>query len=363
MTKEIAKIKLCIFINGFGGGGAEKQCAYLINELKKDNRFELSLIYFFEGINFKLVDNDNLRVYKIPSTSLYSFKNIPLIIRIIKQINPNIIYSWMHAPDVYSFFIKTRFPKIKWVIAERNSRYAFWNFRFILRVALARFSDKIICNSPQGKEYWLKKGIRGKKLIVVPNILYINYDFPASNPIQLGNPTVLFAGRLEPQKNVIVLTNAFCQLADKYQDGRFYIIGEGSLKEDIMALIDSFKKAQEINILPFQKNIQSYFNCADVFVNISTYEGLPNTVIENIALNKKIVVSGIPQHKDVLGNAYPYYVNDLTNPSEVALKIEQAFKEKHSTDELNFGKKRLNDMTPERVISTYKRLFTDIYEG
>jgi len=361
MIKKNEKLKVSFFINGFGEGGAEKQCAYLINELQKDKNFEISLLYFFEGPNFRLLNQNNIQLFKIPSASLYSIKNIPLVNNVINRIKPDIVFSWMQAPDVLSFFVKLRFPKVKWIIAERNSKYRRWDFRFILRVMVGRFANAIICNAEEGKLYWKKKCVSERKITVIPNILYT----PEANktevkPIITGSPIVLFAGRLEVQKNVIVLTKAFCKLADKFKEGRFYIIGKGSLKDSIAQIIQQNDKTNQVILLPFQNNIYDFFSAADIFVSISHYEGLPNAVIENIALNKKMVISGISQHKNILGASFPYYVNGRSNTDEICDMIENALKDENFSIHFQHGKKFVNSLNPDVITNQYKKYFSYI---
>ena len=359
MNKQNEKLKICFFINGFREGGAERQCAYLINELNKDENITVSLIYFFEGENFQLIDKHNLAIYKVPSESLYSVKNISIINKIIAEISPDIIFSWLQAPDVLSFFIKLKFPKVKWVLAERNSKHVlWWDYRFIARTMFARFADAIISNSKGGKDYWKQRLVASRKLAVIPNILYHNKLNQTYNTnIISGSPVILFAGRLKMQKNVFVLTKAFCKLANTYKEGRFYIIGEGDLRNEIQEIINKNNKQEQVIVMPFQNNIAEYFVAADVFINISFYEGLPNTVIENTVLNKKMVVSAITEHEDILGPDFPYYVKDINDVDLVCKTIEAAVADNDFVKHLDHAKKFISSLEPELITSKYKEMF------
>ena len=359
MTKQNEKLKICFFINGFREGGAERQCAYLINELNKDENITVSLIYFFEGENFQLIDKHDLAIYKVPSESLYSVKNISIINKIIAEISPDIILSWLQAPDVLSFFIKLKFPKIKWVLAERNSKHVlWWDYRFIARTIFARFADAIISNSKGGQAYWKQRLVASRKLTVIPNILYHNKLNQTYNTnIISGSPVILFAGRLKMQKNVFVVTKAFCKLADTYKQGKFYIIGEGDLRNEIQDIINKNRNQEQVIVMPFQNNIAEYFVAADVFVNISFYEGLPNTVIENTVLNKKMVVSAITEHEDILGPDFPYYVKDINDVDLVCKTIEAAVADNDFVKHLEHAKKFISSLEPELITNKYKEMF------
>ncbi len=353
----MSKLKICFMIAGFGQGGAQKQCIFLLNELQKNKKIDLTLIYFYEGINYILLEQSNLTLYKVTVRSFYDPANIFKIGKLLKTIAPNILFSWLHASDVYSFFACKFLHKCKWIMAERDSHYPF-DARYLLRNLLGKKSDLILCNSNKGKKYWLNKNVSSKKIKVVNNIL----------PLQKNKITIfeklkskaLYAGRLEPQKNVMHLTKVFCKLADIFPEERFYIIGDGSLENDIKNEILSTSKTKQVILLPFQVNIASYFKATNVFVNLSKHEGMPNTVIENIDLGSKIVVSNIEEHRDLLGVDYPFYVKNLSSIEEAVYNIKQTLSIISENSELSFAKTKLQSMSAVNVSSEYLKLFQKV---
>lgn len=350
----MAKLKICVLIAGFGIGGAQKQCIYLLNELQSDPDLELHLIHYYEGINFDLLKQENLKIHQLEVSSFYNPKNIINLVKLIKGIGPDILFSWLHASDVYSYFISKFIPKMKWIMTERDSFYPF-DLRYKLRGFAGKGADLIICNSVKGKAYWEEKGVKPAKVAVVKNIL-----LPAVKKKTLelgGSPVITYAGRLEVQKNVITLANAFCVLADKHKAAKFLIIGEGILDGQLQEIIKTEGKADNVSLIPYQKNILAYFSATDVFVNISAHEGMPNTIIENILLANKIVASKIPEHEEILGAVYPYYVEDPHNVNEVADVIERILTENNIEAHLAYGRKQLEQMSAEKVGNAYKKLF------
>jgi glycosyltransferase involved in cell wall biosynthesis len=355
--KKKPKLVLCFIIVGFAGGGAEKQCIHLLNEFQNHPDVEVHLIHFYEGVNFEFLNQENLHRHQLDTNSFYNPVNIFKVLSIVKRIKPDILFTWLQAADVYAYFVRKLYPKVKWVVAERNANFPD-DFRFKLRAATGKSADMIVANSGPGKQYWLKKGVDEKKVKVIHNItLKTN---PVATDDVKGKPSVLFAGRFEDQKNVLVLTEAFCKLAADYPEGRFYLIGEGSLKPGMEEIIQRHNKERQVLILPFKKNISSYFAAADVFVNISLFEGMPNTVIENVNLKKKIVVSNIKEHRDLLGEDYPFLVNNLNDADEVCLRIKDSLAIADNTVYLQKTRKIVEDMTPENITGQYKDAFLSI---
>jgi len=355
MENKKEKIKVVFLITAFDGGGAQKQCISLLNELQKDDSYEIHLIHFYEGINFYLLDQNNIELHQLHTHSFYDVRNILKILKIVKLIKPNALISWLHASDVYAYFVNLFYPKMKWVMTERDSYYPN-EFRYKLRSFVGKRADLIVANSSKGKDYWVEKGVNESKTRVVTNILQeleTNHYKKESS-----SPTVLYAGRLEPQKNILNITQFFISLSEIYPDGKFIIIGDGSLQGKIEDLIVNNNKSGCIELLPFQKEISKYFCNTDVFVNISKHEGMPNTVIENIQLGNSVVVSNIPEHTDLLGTDYPYLQNSLEDKDEFIRLVEDALKNRlNNTKILSFAKKKLKKMTAKSVTKEYKLIF------
>jgi glycosyltransferase involved in cell wall biosynthesis len=353
----VIKFKLCFLIAGFAQGGAQKQCILLMNELQKHPEIDLHLIYAYEDVNFPDLVQDNIHMHQVEITSAYDPRNIKLIGNLLKEVKPDVAFSWLQAFDVYMFFAKKYVPACKWVVAERDSFYPF-DLRFYLRRKLCVHADLIICNSEQGKLYWKNYNVSDAKLAVVSNILSIKNGESIDNV--KGQPTVVYAGRFEVQKNVLNVLKSFIKLADIYSQGKFLLIGNGSLQSALESILEESDHKESIKILPFKKNIADYFETADVFVNVSLHEGMPNTVIENVSKNNIVVVSNIDEHKSLLGESYPFYVNNLENITEIVDVISMAIKEDDANKLFKYAQNKLLEMTSDNVTTNYVKLLKQV---
>lgn len=347
---------MCFLIAGFGQGGAQKQSILLMNELQKRDDVELHLIYSYEDVNFPDLVQDSIQLHKINIASAYNPRNVVRVGRVLKSISPDIAFSWLHAFDVYTFFSRKFVPNCKWVVAERDSYYPF-DPRYLLRGILCAHADMIVSNSDKGRLYWQEKTAT-VNLPVVSNILSVKTGQVVY--AVKGSPTVLYAGRFEAQKNVVNVLRAFIELAKVYPAGRFVLIGSGSLQVTLEKILYESGVSKQIIILPFKKNIADYFETADVFVNVSLHEGMPNTVIENLALSKVVVVSEIDEHTKLLGRDYPFYVRDLEDVSEIVEVINMAALDECFLSYLQYGKNKLAGMTSEKVCDSYVKLFKEV---
>lgn len=348
------RLKICFLIPSFKGGGAEKQCALLINGLIKFSDFKIHLIYFEEGVNFKMISQNGLTLHKLPFSSYYSPLNIYRLTRVIKRIRPEILFSWLPISDIYAYFVKKMFSNIKWAAAERDSSYAD-NLRNNLRNKLVLKADLILTNSESGREFWVKRGKKKDDVIRMSNIVDIQQ--PTGDNLLSGEPSVLYVGRFEPQKNVISLLNATVNAISENKEIKLYCIGKGSLKDQMIDIVNSNLMQQNVIIMDYKKDIQNYFKSADIFISLSHHEGTPNTLLESIYLGIAPIVSDIPEHREVLGPDYPYFVNIDNDDFQLNTLINNVLSDENVNEKLEYARNILSEMTGERVALAYTAAF------
>jgi glycosyltransferase involved in cell wall biosynthesis len=102
---------------------------------------------------------------------------------------------------------------------------------------------------------------------------------------------VLFAGRLHPQKDPLLLIEAFANL--DLPDVHLLMAGAGELEKDIKAKIDELglqKKVTMLGAIP-QHTLAHLHQISSVFVLSSAYEGLPFVVLEALSCGTPIVTT------------------------------------------------------------------------
>lgn len=343
-------IRVCFLIQAMSDGGAQKQCIYLLNELAGRDDIELHLLHFFPGVHDGLLKRENIKIKEIRVKSNYDPLNILRLRRELEQVRPHILLSWLHACDTYSFFLRRSMPSLRWIMTERNSFYV-RDVRFWLRRHLGRYADAIISNSPQGDEYWRGANARGRRF-VIPNIV----QTPQATSIERNN-TILHVGRLEPQKNVEVLIQVFCTLARRRDDLSFMLVGDGSLRSNLEAVVTKEGLRSRIEFAGFRSDAARYISAARALVSISHHEGLPNVLLEGVSAGTPIVASAIPEHVELLGSNYAYYVHNRSSPEECANKIELALQAPDPTVNLEFALSKLSSMTANKVAERYVDAF------
>ena len=344
--------EVVFFIPSFGGGGAERQCAHLINALSRTQEVNLSLIYFHKGVNFRLLEPSNLSVYQVPVQSNYDPRIIWHLSKIVRRIKPDIVFSWLHASDVYTWILRLFGVKFKWIMAERDSWYPL-DPRYLIRRLAGRYADVIVANSLKGIHYWTDFGVSQSNCRLVSNILPETWLLPRK---QERRKLICYAGRFEHQKNVATIAKAFAILSMRRPEFHYLLAGQGTMLPEIQQHATK-GAAGRIHILPFQENVEELFNNTSIFVNFSYHEGQPNSVIENMAIGNRLVLSLIPEHVELVGPNYPFLLEVTTNASHLADVIEEAMGHEVSISEHREFLEKLAPMKSENVASQYVSIF------
>lgn len=100
---------------------------------------------------------------------------------------------------------------------------------------------------------------------------------------------ILFAGRLHPQKDPLLLVNAIAALNDPHV--HLLIAGEGELKAEVQVEIKRLRLTDQISLLGAvrQPDLVELYQLSQAFVLTSCYEGFPISVLEALACGTPVV--------------------------------------------------------------------------
>ncbi len=137
-------------------------------------------------------------------------------------------------------------------------------------------------------------------------------------------PVILSVGRLVEQKGFSTLIKAFYKVR-KQVPARLIILGEGNLRPELESLVNELGLGDDVSLLGYAENPYAYMSRSAVYVLSSLWEGLPNTLIEAMAIGTPVVATNCKSGpKEILDDGkYGYLipVNDDQVMSESILKI------------------------------------------
>lgn len=100
---------------------------------------------------------------------------------------------------------------------------------------------------------------------------------------------IVSAGRLIPEKGFDILILAFSAIIKKFPEYKLIILGEGKEREKLQQLVVENGLKGKVILLGHVLNPMPYFKKAQLCVVSSRIEGFPNTLLQMMALNNKVV--------------------------------------------------------------------------
>lgn len=91
-------------------------------------------------------------------------------------------------------------------------------------------------------------------------------------------------GRLDIEKNQELLINAFALVVKKHNDAKLTIYGRGPLKEKLSNLIIKNNLSKNIFLIERSDEMEKTYNNYDGFILSSNFEGMPNSLLEAMAV-------------------------------------------------------------------------------
>jgi glycosyltransferase involved in cell wall biosynthesis len=124
--------------------------------------------------------------------------------------------------------------------------------------------------------------------------------------------TLLFVGRIAPEKNLDALLEAIVPL-----DVRLVFIGEGKLRADLQGRFAALgdRVVWEGNVP--NSEIPGYLNQADIFVLPSLYEGHPKVILEAMACAVPVVGADSPGIRELIEHGE---TGLLCNPDPIGIR-------------------------------------------
>jgi glycosyltransferase involved in cell wall biosynthesis len=173
------------------------------------------------------------------------------------------------------------------------------------RLCLPRY-ERVLCVSADLFDECVANHVRPEACVLLENAIdteeYARRLPVAGAKARLGFPAECFllggVGRLEPEKAFDHLLRATRGLVDQGIDARAVIVGEGGDRGRLEALVAELGLGDRVSLPGWRSDVRDYFEATDLFVLSSLREGLPNVLLEAMALEVPCVatrIAGIPR--------------------------------------------------------------------
>lgn len=285
---------LLFYINALHAGGAERVLSNLASAFSAQGYQVIFVTSFREDGEYTL--GSNVKRFSLEEDEIkqaFLRRNISRILKlrnICKQEKPDMVISFMGEPNIRAL-LATRGLPVKNMISVRADPGI--EYRGVLKGFLARhllpLADGCVFQTEEAKK-WFPVELQEKSRIIFNPVKEEFYqEQHRSVPGR-----IVSCGRLEKEKNFVMLIDAFAGLAIKYPKIQLLIYGEGSLRENIQAQIRKIGMEEQIRLMGATDNVPKALSEASVFVLSSITEGMPNALMEAMAVGIPCISTDCP---------------------------------------------------------------------
>ncbi|MBF6640097.1 glycosyltransferase [Flavobacterium sp. J49] len=322
--------KIAIVSASLGVGGAER-FAGLLSMMLQDIGYEVHHIIILDKVDFdykgKLVNLGKL------------FAQERSIFRAVKK--GKYIAKYLAENEIDTVIDNRSRPMLlreiftKWVYGDRKTYFIIHSAHLEMYLPKSRFwanylyqkATKLICVS-KGIEQMVKEkyGFSHTKTIYNPVVVT---ESVMEKPKHLPEKYLLFFGRLEENiKNFTLLLKAFSK-SKVYENGvKLLIIGDGADQDFILAKINKLKLSDNVEVLPFQKNITPFIQHAHCTILTSYFEGFPMSMVESLAIGTPVIsVDCETGPSEIIQNDFNGLLVENHNEEALAEAIKKLFED------------------------------------
>ncbi|HEY0590559.1 MAG TPA: glycosyltransferase [Thermoanaerobaculia bacterium] len=298
--------RIAIFVPNLEGGGAERVMSTLANRFVRDGfRVEMVLM----SATGPYLDELDDRVAVVDLGARRLMRSAGRLARYLRSNRPDAMISTPGDANVIAWLAwKLAGSKGRLVmreaVHESGHRAAAAGIRdralaFLRRRAFG-FASHIVAPSVGVAEDLVRNvGIAPERVTVIPNPL----DLPRIEelaralvpdlPLGTDVPIVLGMGRLMAQKDFASLIRAFA-IVRQSRNAVLVILGDGEERKALVELAEELRVGHGVMMPGFVANPFPYLRRAAVFVLSSRYEGLPNALLQAVALGIPVVATDCP---------------------------------------------------------------------
>jgi len=180
---------------------------------------------------------------------------------------------------------------------------------------------------------------------------------------------ILFtSGRLVARKRFDVLLDAMPQVIQYFPNIVLLIAGTGAQQNDRVEdlLHEQVKKLgieKNVHFLGLIDNVADYLHASDIFVFPSEKEGMPNAVLEAIAVGKPVIASRIGGVTDIIDDSCAYLV-PVGDASALAKNIVTALNNSHESKRKGMiaRQRAEKQFSVTAVADIYETLYSDLLQ-
>lgn len=289
-------MKIVFYISSLSRGGAERVVLTLANHLSEDceivvmtdtkdaNEYRQEISFQRINLNFQPYQGS---IGQITGRIAY----LRRIRKACRLCSPDVIVAFSESAGNRVALAAAGLPckKVTAIRSNPGDTYTTEKEKKKIHRQLAK-SDGVVFQTNDQKLFFHKE-IQDKSAVIFNPI---GKQFVCREQVCERQKEVVTAGRLSKSKDHAMLIQAYAILAPKFPEYTFKIYGGGELRQDLQTQIERLHMEDRILLMGEVENVQEYIARAAVFALSSTNEGMPNALMEAMAMGVPVVSTDCP---------------------------------------------------------------------
>lgn len=337
----MAEVRLLELRNTYKWGGGPDKTILLSAEKHDSRRVSVVVVYIRDvrDQEFQITEmakGRGLTYYEIPENGKFDLRVLGALREIILRHDINMIHGHDYKSDLFAYLIRRIMRKRKialvstahaWVMLGRKGEL----YRRLDLFLMKRF-DHLFAVSKATQEEMMAAGIPQPKITVLYNGIdtetWSREHIQSTVREELGIPqssqVLGYVGRIMPEKDLETWIRAAAIVAKRYPQAKYVLVGEGrdgTTLDELKALAGSLGIADQLIFPGFRRDLPQVYAAFDVFVMSSLREGLPNSILEAMALGVPVVTTDVAGAKELVVNNETGFVVDQKDVQGLASSI------------------------------------------
>lgn len=292
---------------------------------------------------------------------LKDFKLLVNYHKMIKEINPDIIYSYTVKPNVYGGIIarKLKTPFVATVTGLGSAVAGNKNLAKIIinlyKISLRKAQKLFVQNIGNYQFFIENKILTEKKIDLVPgsgvNLSQFNMK---KYPEKENEINFVYIGRLMKEKGILELFEAAEYFEKKSIKVNFHILG--FLEDDLEQILSELDKKGIVIYHGQQSDVDPFIRKSHAIIHPSYHEGLSNVLLEAAASGRPILASDIPGCRETFDEGITGFGFEPKSTESLIKTIEKFIDLPHEQKEQMgiLGRKKIEkEFNREKVVDTY----------
>jgi glycosyltransferase involved in cell wall biosynthesis len=270
-----------------------------------DNEFRFSKKARMRGLKF----------YEICERGKLDLRVLRVIRDIVVRHDINLIHSHDYKSDMFAYLVRRWLWRRHIALMATAHAWVMLGLRGTLYrrldLFLMRRFDHLIAVSEATKREMTQAGLPASAIDVIHNAIDTQtwsrahglVDLRAQLDLGPAFPIVGYVGRLMPEKDLETWLRGAALVAQKYPMARFIFAGEGrdnTTLADLQHLANSLGIRHQVTFLGYREDLLPVYASFDIFALTSRREGLPNSILEAMAMGLPVVTTDVAGTRELV---------------------------------------------------------------